>query len=461
MPIGGRAGLMTFLWLVLLLWGLLGADAAEQCSPAEKLKIQHELRRFVERGSPGYFLKVDPKTMTAADRARLGPCRLPFVGLTTAAALVSSDCLANGRGATPLHLAISEGKSRAAEALEEAIHQHRADIDKRNTAGLTPLMLAAKLGNDALVKLLLQSNAQVGLVCEQGGAPFTALSFAAAESHLATHVCHQGRIARYGEVAELLIGAGASPETAAGAKGLPPLLLAASTGSASVALALLAAGASPDAKGDRGKSALHYAAERGDVELVRALLKRHAAVNAATSDGQTPLHLAAKVVHAHSAEVIKLLVEAGAKLEQRAGKMGMNALVFATIAGAERAVAQLLRSGSDAKAATSDGVTALMWASQAGGARVVADLLKHGADPNVRTHAGATALDIALHGGHTDSARVLRAVTRLPLSVGIGSSVPTSVAVQAGAAGCVLIVLFGMMKVMRSQRTVKAGDLQL
>ena len=27
MPIGGRAGLMTFLWLVLLLWGLLGADA--------------------------------------------------------------------------------------------------------------------------------------------------------------------------------------------------------------------------------------------------------------------------------------------------------------------------------------------------------------------------------------------------------------------------------------------------
>jgi len=45
--------------------------------------------------------------------------------------------------------------------------------------------------------------------------------------------------------------------------------------------------------------------------------------------------------------------------------------------------------------------------------------------------------------------------------VGIGSSVPTSVAVQAGAAGCVLIVLFGMMKVMRSQRTVKAGDLQL
>ncbi len=87
-----------------------------------------------------------------------------------------------------------------------------------------------------------------------------------------------------------------TPAEVAAALGPPPtpLLAALWAGDRGAALALIAAGADPNAADDRpvighGAMSLHFAAGVGDVELVRALVAAGAAVDARSLAGHTPL----------------------------------------------------------------------------------------------------------------------------------------------------------------------------
>jgi truncated hemoglobin YjbI/ankyrin repeat protein len=108
------------------------------------------------------------------------------------------------------------------------------------------------------------------------------------------------------ELAAVLIRSGADPD-AREAEGHTPLYRA-STGD--VARVLLAAGATVDiASGPTGGTALHQAARRGNVAVAQALLDHGATIDARDAKGQTPLR---RAVNCRQPEIVRLLVRHGA-----------------------------------------------------------------------------------------------------------------------------------------------------
>jgi len=124
------------------------------------------------------------------------------------------------------------------------------------------------------------------------------------------------------------------------------------------------------------------AARRGDVDHVRALLREGADVNAALGDGMTALHWASEQ---GSAELIGVLVTAGASVESATRIGAYRPLHIASRNAHADAVRALIEGGADVNAATTPaGSTPLHMASASGDADVVRALIAAGADPNAR-----------------------------------------------------------------------------
>jgi ankyrin repeat protein len=114
--------------------------------------------------------------------------------------------------------------------------------------------------------------------------------------------------ARFGaaELAEVLIRSGADPD-AKEAEGHTPLYRA-STGD--VARVLLEAGATVDvATGPTRGTALHQAARRGHDSVAQALLDHGASIDARDAKGQTALR---RAVNCRQVHIVRLLVQYGA-----------------------------------------------------------------------------------------------------------------------------------------------------
>jgi truncated hemoglobin YjbI len=117
---------------------------------------------------------------------------------------------------------------------------------------------------------------------------------------------HEAALAGAAELAAVLIRSGADPD-AKEAEGHTPLYRA-STGD--VARVLLVAGATADvASGPTRGTPLHQAARRGYVSVADALLDHGAAIDARDAKGQTPLR---RAVNCRQFHIAKLLVRRGA-----------------------------------------------------------------------------------------------------------------------------------------------------
>jgi truncated hemoglobin YjbI len=117
---------------------------------------------------------------------------------------------------------------------------------------------------------------------------------------------HDAAMAGEAELAEVLIRSGADPD-AKEAEGHTPLYRAV-TGD--VARVLLAAGATVDvASGPTRGTALHQAARRGCVSVAQALLDHGAAIEARDAKGETPLR---RAVNCRQVQIVRLLVRHGA-----------------------------------------------------------------------------------------------------------------------------------------------------
>ena len=147
------------------------------------------------------------------------------------------------------------------------------------------------------------------------------------------------------------------------------------------------------------------AAMRGDSETVRSLLRGGADVNAARGDGMTALHWAAMN---NDADLIGVLVYAGAVVEPTTRLGGYTPLHLASREGRALAVATLLEAGSQPGTLTSSGASAIHLAAQSGNTEAIRALLAHGAEVNARdTRADRTPLIFATAKGRIAAVEAL------------------------------------------------------
>lgn len=231
-------------------------------------------------------------------------------------------------------------------------------VDARDSLGRTALHIAAGRGRREMIEALVHAGASVGATDEEGWSPL----------HLASVSGHTG-------IARLLLDAGA-PIDAALSRGMmacyefaehdvgslhkiggsTALHLAAMQGTGEVAALLLGAGASVAASTNAGSTALHLASRHGHLGVVARLLEVGADVHARDDRGRTPLHLVA-FCHAPSGDRmgwLRALAEASLR--------GIPTLEDQSPPAA--IVELLLRAGADPHAKDQDGRTPLDFARQ-------------------------------------------------------------------------------------------------
>jgi len=199
---------------------------------------------------------------------------------------------AKGAQISPIHLAAFLGNSARVKTLIEG----GADANARDGAGFTPLHNAVCGDSKDVVTLLIEQGADINAT---GWRQWTPL-------HHASDVGHT-------DMVEVLIDHGAKVDLR-GENGNTPLLLAAGKGHIDVVRRLVAKGADVNTRGDRestpGSTPLHIASKNGHKAVVELLLTNGANVNAKTDEGHTPLSLARDKGHA---EIVELLRQHGAK----------------------------------------------------------------------------------------------------------------------------------------------------
>ena len=142
-------------------------------------------------------------------------------------------------------------------------------VNAAGPGGVTPLMLAARLGHGAIVTRLLAAGAAVNASDERGFTPLF-------------HACYdpdddRGRH----DVVEILLAAGADKEARIGF-GVRPLMYAAGNGEAGVVEALLRAGADPMARNEVGRTALMMVKDRDYVDVINILHEAESMVETAS-----------------------------------------------------------------------------------------------------------------------------------------------------------------------------------
>lgn len=272
----------------------------------------------------------------------------------------------------------------------------RSLLKSADRYGSTPLMWATTYADVAMMQLLIESGADVNAADKSGATPLMRAA---------------GDLAKV----RLLLEHGAKVDVRS-QMGRTPLLIAATyVGNSEVVRLLLKSGAKVTDRDQYGDTVLTSAAKRGDAELVEVLIEAGADLHQASSGfgDRTPLAWAAEE---GNVETIACLLKHGAAKDPKS----LNSALFnATVRGPKEAVQLLLEHGANAtNPAGFAGYTPLMGAaySERVDPEIVQLLLKGGADVQSKAATGDTALQLAGKRGSTEIVALLTKAGATPAS---------------------------------------------
>ncbi len=283
------------------------------------------------------------------------------------------------RGKSLLYTATANGWTECIETLLK----NGADLGVQADDGDAPIHAACKRREAGTLSRLLEEAPNVNLPGRNGE---TAL-------HLA---CRLGRI----DMVKMLIVHDADPNvrsaTRFGEGSLHYCGKYLLTNSAALTRMLLGAGGKPNLTDKQGKTALHHAAMTGNTATARELISADADLTVRdTRNRQTPLHVAASAQDDGSADIVAILLAAGAAPGEKA-KGGWTPLLYAAARGNTESVRCLLENKADLNVADdSHGWTALHAASRSGQVEMVKLLLESGADPAQEDKSGHSPIQLA------------------------------------------------------------------
>ena len=276
----------------------------------------------------------------------------------------SQDEVANFLGVpvTTIKKRLYSARKRLREMLidlvEDSLRERRPSRDELFSTRVIEILKAARSGDAARVKQLLEHDAR--LIAARDPLGNTALILAVNSGH--------------DEIAELLLAAGVQPD----------IYEAAAIGRTELVTQLLSDDPSLlDSYSPEGFTALALAAHFGHIETLQFLISRGGNINAVSKHAMnvTPLHAA---LFGRRLEAAKALVEAGADVTPRRGgsgwlRAGWTALHYCAGYGFAELVEPLIDRGADIKAPDDEGKTPLEVAIESAQQEVADLLLNRGA----------------------------------------------------------------------------------
>ncbi|XP_038164466.1 LOW QUALITY PROTEIN: ankyrin repeat and EF-hand domain-containing protein 1a [Cyprinodon tularosa] len=223
-------------------------------------------------------------------------------------------------GLGALHLAVIKKN----DDLVDYLLSFGAHPDVQDMWGHTPIMLAAELGEDEILSLLLQSQPDMKLVDKEGKGVLFYCNYptncharclklalknhadpnnvSAKGLHVLKMMCEKAD--ERTPLCLILLDAGANPDAADEGTGMTALMEAARVGSLQVVREILRRGGNPNALDRRRNNAVHYAAKSGCFEVIPVLSAFGADLSVINMDHCTALHYAAATGSASSCKFL-------------------------------------------------------------------------------------------------------------------------------------------------------------
>jgi ankyrin len=306
--------------------------------------------------------------------------------------------VANGSAVSTLFVAAAGGNCEQVRSF----HQPFPAVSKvRNEKRSTPLAIAVRRGDLAVVKLMLEMGADPNAPDAEGR---TLLQRATDDGHWAlAHLlleykasvnevlCSAVGKQQVGLVRWLLENTPRLALQSPVDEG-PPLLLAAESGNLEIARLLLGAGTPVDAPTSKGRTPLHGAVESGNVEMVRLLLHFGASIAPQSRSEDPPLHLA---ITRGDVKMVEFLLAHNADPTATSQRTSRTPLHDAVLVDSLEIARILLAHGADVDALDAYPRTPLLWAIDRAVRHedhdlpLVRLLLDHGAHVNTQPDARA------------------------------------------------------------------------
>ena len=301
-----------------------------------------------------------------------------------------------------LHMLAGSSNQNDLMRVARAIVDKGADLNLQNSEGETALVAAVRSENTEMFQLLTSGGCDLELATTRGQ---TALWHALQLS------LGPGDKWEEGSLAARLVEAGADPSAVCSPARDTILHSLAAGGREDAGLYLVSVGAKVDTANTGGETPLHTAAQHGLATLATALIVAGADPNIQTnSQGrdlwrQTPLHLA---LEAGQEAVVSCLLEFSQPspgLDTKLLDLNLKnsaeetPLAAALARGYTHLAQQMIQSGADVNVADSSGMSLLLAAIRDQNLAAASFLLSHGADINTRSPQGMTPLELAVREG--------------------------------------------------------------